>query len=298
MTASVSRSVKPPAGASAPPRSAAPRPTRKPRLARYRPVPPLAYDEEGYPYEDSAVETDWHALLLGYLHWALGTWFAGRAWVCSEIAMFYRQGDPTAVLAPDLLVAFGPALRQQPSYKLWEQPLPALVMEVLSKSTSRNDREDKLHTYATLGIDEYWLFDPRRTRRPPQLEGYRLQGKHYQPLPANAAGQMASGVLGLELRVVEEQGWAATPSGHTLRFYDPATAEFLRSHEEERDDRLAERAARQQAEAARQEAEAAKQQAEARAAAAEAALRAAEERLKAAGTSQAGFDAGAEDKQA
>ena len=97
--------------------------------------------------------------------------------------------------------------------------------------------------------------------------------------------------LGLELRVVEEQGWAATPSGHTLRFYDPATAEFLRSHEEERDDRLAERAARQDAEAARQ-------QAEARAAAAEAALRAAEERLKAAGASQAGLDAGAEDKQA
>lgn len=281
MTTSVSRSVKLSAGAAAPSRSTARRPVRQPRLARYRPVPPVAYDEEGYPYEDSAVETDWHALLLGYLHWALRTWFGPRAWVCSEIALLYGQGDPTAVLAPDLLVAFGPVSRQQPSYKLWEQPLPSLVMEVQSKSTSRNDRQDKMHTYATLGIKEYWLFDPRRKRLPPRLEGYRLQGKRYQPVPANAAGQMASCVLGLELRVLKEEGEATTPSGHTLRFYDPASAEFLRSHQEEHDDRLAERAGRQQAEAAQQQAEAAKQQAEERAAAAEAALRVAEERLAA-----------------
>lgn len=302
MTASVSRSAKLPAGASAPSRSAAPRPSRKPRLARYRPVPPVAYDEEGYPYADSAVETDWHALLLGYLHWALRTWFAKRAWVCSEIALLYRQGDRTAVLAPDLMVAFGPVSRQQPSYKLWEQPLPALVMEVLSKSTSRNDRQDKMHTYATLGIEEYWLFDARRKRQPARLDGYRLQDGRYRPLLANAATQMTSRVLGLELHVLEEEGEATTPSGHTLRFFDPASGEFLRSHQEEHDDRLAERAARQQAEAdqqtaeaARQQAEADKQRAEERAAAAEAALRAAEERL-AANALQAKTGKGADDK--
>ena len=41
-------------------------------------------------------------------------------------------------------------------------PAPDLVVEVLSKSTKKNDREVKFEDYATHGVAEYWLIDPTR----------------------------------------------------------------------------------------------------------------------------------------
>lgn len=41
-------------------------------------------------------------------------------------------------------------------------PAPDLVVEVLSKSTQKNDREVKFEDYATHGIGEYWIVDPTR----------------------------------------------------------------------------------------------------------------------------------------
>lgn len=37
---------------------------------------------------------------------------------------------------------------------------PDLVVEVLSPSTTRNDRGAKLHTYGRLGVREYWIISP------------------------------------------------------------------------------------------------------------------------------------------
>ncbi len=36
------------------------------------------------------------------------------------------------------------------------------MVEVLSKSTQRNDREVKFEDYAAHGVGEYWLVDPTR----------------------------------------------------------------------------------------------------------------------------------------
>jgi Uma2 family endonuclease len=41
-------------------------------------------------------------------------------------------------------------------------PAPDLVVEVLSKSTQKNDREVKFEDYAAHGVAEYWLVDPTR----------------------------------------------------------------------------------------------------------------------------------------
>lgn len=41
-------------------------------------------------------------------------------------------------------------------------PAPDLVIEVLSKSTQKNDREVKFEDYAVHGVAEYWLVDPTR----------------------------------------------------------------------------------------------------------------------------------------
>ena len=235
--------------------------SRQPQLYRHRPVPPVGVDKEGYIVEDSAAQNPPHAALLGYLQWALGPRYGDRAFVAADVVLHYRLGDRNAALAPDLLVGFGGGYKGELSYKLWELPVPALVLEVLSESTSEKDLEDKKHTYETLGIDEYWLFDPIGELAPTPLTGYRLCAEHYARVRPNAAGHLASKALGLELRIVEDRTFVKAASGRTLRFFDPVAGEFLLAQDE--------------ADAARRQAEARAAEAEARAAAAEAALQAA-----------------------
>ena len=55
-----------------------------------------------------------------------------------------------------------------------EQP-PDWVCEVLSPSTARMDRADKLPIYAQFGVEWCWLVDPdQRT-----LEVFQRQGRHW-----------------------------------------------------------------------------------------------------------------------
>src|SRR5574341_553426 len=54
---------------------------------------------------------------------------------------------------------------------------PTLVVEILSPSTARIDRERKLRLYADHGVPYYWIADPdNRT-----VEAYRLVGAAYVP---------------------------------------------------------------------------------------------------------------------
>ncbi len=46
--------------------------------------------------------------------------------------------------------------------QLMRHPAPDLVVEVLSKSTAKVDREEKFEDYAAHGVGEYWIVDPVR----------------------------------------------------------------------------------------------------------------------------------------
>lgn len=48
------------------------------------------------------------------------------------------------------------------SPELLYYPAPDLVVEVLSESTKKNDREVKFEDYAAHGVAEYWIIDPKR----------------------------------------------------------------------------------------------------------------------------------------
>mgnify|MGYP001575004723 CR=1 FL=1 len=41
-------------------------------------------------------------------------------------------------------------------------PVPSLVVEILSPSTKRRDREHKRRFYMELGVTEYWIVDPEQ----------------------------------------------------------------------------------------------------------------------------------------
>ena len=104
--------------------------------------------------------------------------------------------------------------------------------------------------YRELGVTEYWQYDPTGDYLAPRLQGSELVSGQYKGLPGRdaAAGglTMWTRVLGLELRL-ESSG---------LRFYDPATGEYLRNLTEAEDERRREKQARQAAERAAEAAQA------------------------------------------
>ena len=200
------------------------RPARMPPggLYRYVPVPPAYYDADGYLVEDGMTQTDRHAGQTAFWHYALKRRLP-TATVCMDLAMHYREGNQEGTVVPDLFVALrAPPLEERTYYKLWEYPLPELVVEMLSKTTWQEDVGRKRDTYAYLGVREYWLFDPAGFGLPTPLVGLRLRAGRYREIRADAAGRLRSRVLGLDLHVRDGE----------LRFRDPETGEDLRTYDE------------------------------------------------------------------
>ena len=187
-----------------------------------------------YPCSDDQpmAESELQLVPMLYVLTVLRTHFRRRAdvYVGGDMFVYYEEGNPRAVVAPDVFVVIGaPKRAEHPrdTYKLWEEPKgPDFVLEVLSSSTWETDLGSKRALYASLGVAEYWLFDPTREHLSPPLRGLRLEGREYRELPVLqlAAGTptLRSEVLGLDLRL--DRG--------ALRFRDSATGEDLLSHEE------------------------------------------------------------------
>ncbi|HVQ77576.1 MAG TPA: Uma2 family endonuclease [Candidatus Binatia bacterium] len=85
---------------------------------------------------------------------------------------------PHDVAQPDILVVTDP---DQISGRGIEGA-PLLVVEVLSPSTRRHDREVKLRRYAALAIPHYWILDPEEKR----IACHRREGDAYQLILAAA----------------------------------------------------------------------------------------------------------------
>lgn len=77
-------------------------------------------------------------------------------------------------------------------------PIPDLIVEVLSPSTTDRDRGIKFQDYALHGVGEYWIIDPVAE----SVELYRLGGTSYPSVIAQQDGLLSSEVIaGFELPV-------------------------------------------------------------------------------------------------
>ena len=70
-------------------------------------------------------------------------------------------------------------------------PAPDFVVEVLSDSTAKNDRETKFQDYAAYGVGEYWIVDPEKQI----VEQYFLQDEQYELLLKAKDGSIERVVL-------------------------------------------------------------------------------------------------------
>lgn len=220
--------------------------------ALYRFVPPVACDEEGYPYEDSAVsEGDHHFRLMCDLRQAAEVRFQHSPAVVirSDMALYFEEGNRAGVVVPDLFVAFARTPGgAELSYKVWEEgDVPAFVLEITSKDNWRQDAGAKRRLYEDLGIGEYWIIDlTGRLAKP--ITGLRLGPDGvYREIEERPSGGRLSEVLGLELLMLDGE----------CRMRNPQTGDIVPTY-------LEVHAAQREAEAAQREAEAAREAAEAR----------------------------------
>lgn len=99
-----------------------------------------------------------------------------QATVLANQFLYYAPGVPTARVAPDVMVIFEVEPGGRDNYKTWEEgQVPAVIFEITSASTQKKDREDKMTLYSLLGVQEYWLFDPKGEWIQQKLQGYRLE---------------------------------------------------------------------------------------------------------------------------
>ncbi|QQE63411.1 hypothetical protein GFS31_00760 [Leptolyngbya sp. BL0902] len=226
---------------------------------------PIIYpDTDGQPMTESDATRDY----LLYCVEVLQLYFKGRpnVYVSGNLFIYYEEDNPKASISPDVFVVFGVSNRKRRSYKTWQEggKLPNFVLEITSRSTKHQDSEDKPRLYASLGVEEYFQYDPTADYLKPQLRGAKLVEGRYQPLSLTSTPtglpSIHSTVLGLDLQLhptYPELGLA--PVAQALRFYDPQSgAKLLSRYELE----LVREALQEENENIQQERDAAQQRAE------------------------------------
>ncbi len=182
---------------------------------------PLVKEGIEYPTSDGQpmAETTIHRIVMADLIHGLEHRYAEvpDVWVGGNLFLCYEKGNPSAALAPDVLLARGVEKWPRPNYLLWDEVPPSLVIEVTSRSTRREDQKKKKDIYERIGVEEYALFDPYREYLRPPLQGLRLKGGLYQPIPLEPDGGLVLRTAGVKL----------LPEGDRLRMIDAATGERL-----------------------------------------------------------------------
>ena len=183
-----------------------------------------------YPGADGLpmAENDFQLRTMTYAIEALDNHFRIRpdVYVSGNLFLYHEANDNKARVASDVFVVFGVPNHKRRTYLLWQEgKAPDFVMEVVSPSTWQADQGSKRDVYARIGVSEYWLYDPTGGYLTPRLQGFRLVGGQYAPIPARDDDALTghSEVLALELRLYPDD---------RFRFHDPASGQDLLSLEE------------------------------------------------------------------
>lgn len=108
-----------------------------------------------YPESDGKPmgETDLYRDLMTNLIFAL-KWFLGStiAYVAGNLFIYYKEGNPRAVVDPDVFVVLGVPQRRRRIFQTWKEGgrAPDVVIEITAKRTQKDDRERKPAIYAAL----------------------------------------------------------------------------------------------------------------------------------------------------
>ena len=127
----------------------------------------LAPAKVDYPSSDGQpmAESDYQRTPLSYAVDRLRRHFRHRddVYVSGNLFIYYEAGNSEAAVAPDVFVVLGTSnadRRQLPS--VGGAQGPDFVLEITSRRTYREDQVKKRELYRSLGVQEYWQYDPTR----------------------------------------------------------------------------------------------------------------------------------------
>ncbi|MXY27475.1 Uma2 family endonuclease [Candidatus Poribacteria bacterium] len=208
---------------------------------KYMPVFPKASGKptifiEGYPCEDDEpmAATGFHGEQIGNLAEQLTRYFAinPHIYIGVDSFIYYREGDITKFVAPDIYVVCGANKHpQRRSFYTWsEGAVPTTIFEFLSDSTAYRDRHGKFEVYlGDMGAQEYFIHQPE-PEKPAEFRGWRRYptGTIVEIEP-DAEGSLFSEALNLGFR------WEVQLDSHVrlLRPYLPDGTPITTSMEEQ-----------------------------------------------------------------
>ncbi len=167
---------------------------------------------EGYPFEDDEpmAATGFHGEQISTFYHQFSTYFDidPHIHIGIDSFIYYREGDITKFVAPDIFVVFGVAknpLRR--SFYTWaEGAVPTAVFEFLSDSTAHHDRDEKVSIYLKdIGVQEYFIHQPEMDK-PSEFCGWeRNSSGDIMKIEQDVHGGIFSKALNLWLRWEEQE---------------------------------------------------------------------------------------------
>lgn len=148
-------------------------------------------------------------------------------WLWRERQDFFAAGNLTIYYSPkqkksedfrgpDFFVVLGTERRlDRKSWVVWQEGgrYPDVIVEILSDSTAKTDREEKKQIYQDIfRTPDYFWFDPFTL----EFQGFRLIEGEYQPIEANEQGRLWSSRLNLYLGIHEEKLRYFTETGELV----------------------------------------------------------------------------------
>jgi Uma2 family endonuclease len=127
----------------------------------------IRYVREVRPVDFSGTDPEWemgettqHQLLCEVLR-SLLRMATNEQMVCSDQFVYFDASDPKRKCAPDAFVKLGRPWAPIRSWKVWEDGVPELCVEVLSPREFENlTLDEKLARFHAIGVPEVVAFDP------------------------------------------------------------------------------------------------------------------------------------------
>ena len=180
----------------------------------------VKYYFDSHPTEEDLIgETAFHRALVHYLIDVLTRLFHGQPCaIYGNLNMYQTTNYREYPVAPDVAVIKGVAYNQfTRSWRVGKSgPAPQVVFEIASEETWTKDLQDKPAKYASMGVLEYFAYDPHNVPLPAsrnrRLFGWQLDqdSQTMREIPPGPNGSLWSQHL---------QSWLV-PDGTTLRLYD------------------------------------------------------------------------------
>ncbi|NEP09548.1 MAG: Uma2 family endonuclease [Symploca sp. SIO2C1] len=205
-------------------------------------------DSDGRPLADNTTQLRYIFTIKG----GLDALFKDRADVFIAADLFWypvqltqqqiKELEEPQRQAPDVMVVFGRPKGERGSYQQWlEDDIPPQVaFEILSPGNKKQEMEKKFKFYQQHGIEEYYLYDPKKNR----LQGWRRKGETLTEIAPMEGWR--SPHLGITFSTDEGELALFHPNGERFVSY----VEIVEQRDRERAEKERERAEKEQTQVA------------------------------------------------